>query len=284
MYRWVYVPTTIYLLYLLGDLIVTGWTGADWGDTDFFEIWKAVNTGSSKTFGLDKNVYEQLPEWYKVMKSFGIFYLTPPVIDLGFLGVAIKEAKSEGKFETGPEKTKRLANESYNKSLENANKQALIKYNSMSSEEKQELQSSALLPAIKIQLENPSYYLPFLTPEEAKFVLSRLEFKPSIPLTARATISQKIGKLDLENATEAQTVELDNTNLTIVGNVILKGNDGEYLAIPASRNSDPDGIRDKTNNPNIKGYWAWVKPKFNELKIGTSRKYYDLKEFVEENK
>ena len=283
LYRWVYVPAWIYLGYWLTDTILTISTGADWGDADFFDIWKGVNMSGGQ-FNLDKNVYEELPEWYKVMKNIGIFHFTPPFFDLAALGIAVGQSDSEEKFEKGPEKTKRLVNESYEKSLQKANEQALVKYNSMSSEEQKQLQKDALLPSITFMLQNSSHHLPFLTAEEVKFISDRIEFRPSIPLTARASISQKIGKLDMENVTGAQTIELEDKDIIVVGNVILKGKDGEYLAIPVSNNYDPDNIRDKTNNPKIKGYWAWVKPKFNDLKIGTSRKYYDLKEFVEENK
>jgi len=283
LYRWVYVPAWTYFGYILIDTVMTISTGADWGDADFFDIWKGVNM-SGREFNLDKNVYEELPEWYKVMKNIGIFHFTPPFFDLSALGMAVAQSDNEEKFEKGSEKTKRLVNESYEKSLQKANEQALNKYNQMSSEEQNQLQKDALLPSITLMLQNSSYYLPFLTTEEAKFISDRIEFRPSIPLTARASISQKIGKIDMEKVTDVQTVELDDKDIIVVGNVILKGKDGDYLAIPVSNQHDPDNIRNKTTNPKIKGYWAWIKPKFNDLKIGTSRKYYDLKEFVEENK
>jgi thiol-disulfide isomerase/thioredoxin len=283
LWRWVYIPAIAYLGYSLFDIIATGITNADWGDADFMDIWNAINN-SGLEYSLDKNVYEQLPNWYKGMKSIGIFYFTPPILDAVALGVAIKVSDSEEKFEKGDEKLKRIKTESYNKSVEKANEEALIKYNSMNSQEQKNIQEDALYQALQLQLSNPTVYLPFLTSEEAKFISDRLVFKPSFPLTARASITQKLGEIDFENITEPQTAELDTKNLDVIGNVLLKGKDGDYLAVPTSTKHDPDNIHDKTKDPYIKGYWAWVKPKFNELKINTSRKHYNLKEFVEENK
>ena len=69
----------------------------------------------------------------------------------------------------------------------------------------------------------------------------------------------------------------------IKGYGLIEGKSGnKYKVVPVFRNNDPYSLYGKTSDPNIKDYWAWLKPPYDEITSKDSVQPFRMKQFIEE--
>jgi hypothetical protein len=136
-----------------------------------------------------------------------------------------------------------------------------------------------------------------LTPEESKFIYSRLTFIPKIPGDYYKKLNEK--RKDLEGSVNPEDVEQFNSITSIInnansegkevkkqienfssGSAVLKGKSGKnYLVVSPNRRLPTVTEDDIKYFNNDYSDVKWVTPSFDDLNKNSERKYYNLKEF-----
>jgi hypothetical protein len=297
LYKWVIIPVSAVVLYSLYEGV--GWLITD---TDIAEIDKADvyrnfmidwGWGKSDSSFLSEKQLQQLPDWYQKIAKYGFLgEFTAPVLEVGIWGVAFYQAKAEGKVLQGSEEFKKQKEEMYINTMNEYDKNAKDSYEKMDVYKQNEIKINSYYSTLKYRLERGG--IKYLTKDDSKLLLDNLSFEPGAPLTVRSKIAQEVGAItedDIKNMTvkklSLKNINKENgsiklpENLTVVGNVLLKGKSGaKYLVVPVFNSNDPEGIYNSVSDPLIKDGYAWIKPQYTKLIPNEDKIYFNLKQFV----
>jgi hypothetical protein len=287
--KYVYVPTIVGLVLSAFEVIANFFQG---GDLDPIDGPMIENfTRAFYGWGLGDTIFEGHPEWYKMVKSYGLLdAFIPPVADVlvGVLNYSRKE--SSGELKSGEELFKEKTDEIYDGAVQKANTKANKVWSDSDVDTKKAMEDRTYYTYVKNLLENNGYST--LTVEQQKFLLGRLSFEPTPNLTALRNIKVKSipkGLTDFKGINKEDYIDADNIeksiNIETVGNAALQGKSGKkYVITTASKTSgDPFKVLDKTNDNNIdKQGVAVVKPSYGEIKPTTDLSFISLNQFYNE--
>jgi hypothetical protein len=284
--KFVALPTIIFLFLALAELIYNVFGGAS--DIDLSKAAHDIFFGSG---GLDTGLQfgseafrEALPEWYKYLSNNGYYENLPGLVkSIVFVPAwIVARNKLNSTEENLTNEVKEVKEKGWKEMVEDSEKN----WNEKTEIEKLKIQASKSYLTIQKWLKETPPVNGTLTTEQAKIILDNLSFDgvPSIP-TNRLIDFEVIGGT-MENI-KSGNFEIKKPKLETTGEMLVKGASGDkYLLVSTTKTDKHDryGIYEKTDNPDIKGYYAVIKPKFNSLIDDTNWEYLSLRQFAQQYK
>ena len=286
LFKYLYLPVIASLCIYISSLLTSA--GTLTGDEiSFLETFWGQLTGKDDG-GLEKTIKsiggfiwddfsKYSPEWYKWYKEYGVSTpLSPAGKSLVYL-TAIAQSDlptEEEREEEAKTKTYNTVNEKLEKNWDNA-----------TPEQQQKARSESAYAKLRGGLSEYKY--PDLTADEQKLIYNRLSFEPGITRDENfdSLIQDKENVLK-DSAEKVALGQFDPKSINvkaIKGYGLIEGKSGKkYKVVPVFRNNDPYSLYGKTSDPNIKDYWAWLKPPHDEITSKDSVQPFSMKQFIEE--
>jgi hypothetical protein len=191
---------------------------------------------------------------------------------------------AEEKREKWRKETEKLKSETIKKLDKNAEN----KFNELPNDKQQEIYRKLNYDILTNALKTNNLYNQ-LTSEEAKLISRRLKFKPSLDREARTNALSDFNDLSFENVTDFENFKktVDEKKLDkgeVIGNMVLVGSSGKEYLVRFVDESTKNLIVDPENKYLLDGHFAWIKPDFNSIFIGTKETGYSLKQFAQQYK
>jgi len=211
--------------------------------------------------------YSGYSGWQNFMRKVIPGFVDDTIISF-FTGV---KASGEEGGQTIPEKEN-------DKAIDNLNKELEADYSDVNKKESMEVELQPTKnAAIRV-----------LDKKNSQFFNSLVEYIPEVPKDYLIRVNEKLkeagSEVKVTNISDMQKMaSTDKTgilsNADLRGSIVVKGKSGDkYLVLGKNRNNPTITMDAFTND--FTQEIMWVKPKFDDLNINSTREYYTLKEFI----